>query len=127
MASAFKARGFRNKTSNLHLSFKESLPQEVKELLTTELTCGYYHIDEGNTTLKIAVEIDGCYWHGCSHCGFPGVPYIKNTDGRKESYLKNRGWRILHIKECLIKGDHESCVRAISNFVLEANNVIKPD
>lgn len=117
---ASHARLSLSKTSNLHKNFKSVLPSGVRDMLTTELPESFYSIDEGNRDLRIAIEIDGCYWHGCENCGYPGVGSIKRIDKSKESYLRNRGWSILRIKECDIKADLEDCINKVSLFVEES-------
>jgi very-short-patch-repair endonuclease len=63
-----------------------------------------YSIDIGNLTLKVAIEIDGCFYHGCLlHCP-EAVKYawIRNTmnrDKAKTSFLRNRGWVVLRFWE----------------------------
>jgi DNA mismatch endonuclease (patch repair protein) len=58
---------------------------------------------------KIAVFIDGCFWHGCTkHCRLPAtnvqywVPKIENN-ARRDRYvtneLKKRGWTVIRIWE----------------------------
>lgn len=98
-ASAANARKHLKKTSKLHLRVKSHL-EKMGVHSETEYFLGYYHIDEAIPEQKIAIEVDGCYWHGCVKCGLPGVANIKNIDKRKSTYLTNRGWKILRVKEC---------------------------
>jgi very-short-patch-repair endonuclease len=121
LESAFNARKNARKTSNLHLAFKASLPADVKALFTTELTVEYYHVDEGNLAMRKAIEIDGCYWHGCNECGFKGVQNIVATDSRKTAYLINRAWKVLRIKECEIKKDRASCLEIATAFARDTH------
>ena len=116
-ASAANARRHHNGTSRLHLEFREKLPQHVKDLLITELGVGFYKLDEGNLSKKLCIEIDGCYWHGCEKCGYAGKPGI--SDHRKTSYLLNRGWKILRVKECEILEDLARSLSRVESFVLE--------
>lgn len=114
---ATKARSYLNKTSKLHLNFKASLPEAIKNLFETEYPLGPYSLDEGCPAKKLSIEIDGCYWHGCATCGFPGVGYIQLIEKRKKTYLTNRGWSTLHVKECDIKKNIESCIQEVIVFV----------
>ncbi len=62
---------------------------------------------------KIAVFIDGCFWHGCPrHCRMPSsnVNYWKNKieknkirDKKITKALKMRGWQVIRIWEHEIK------------------------
>lgn len=114
---ATQARTHLNKTSKLHLNFKAALPGTIQSLFQTEFPLGPYSLDEGCPSKKLSLEIDGCYWHGCTTCGFTGVGYIQLIEKRKKSYLNNRGWSTLHIKECDIKKNIESCVQDVLAFV----------
>jgi DNA mismatch endonuclease (patch repair protein) len=63
--------------------------------------------------LKIAVFIDGCFWHGCpSHCRMPSsnVTYWNNKieknkirDKKITKTLKIKGWQVIRIWEHEIK------------------------
>jgi len=63
--------------------------------------------------LKIAVFIDGCFWHGCpSHCRMPSsnVKYWNNKIGKNKirdkqitKALKMKSWKIIRIWEHGIK------------------------
>ena len=82
----------------------------------TEFEYGHYAIDEADPLAKIAVEIDGCYWHGCVRCDFEGDKRIKLIDKKKTTYLKNRGWVIIRIKEHEIKKDPYTCIEMLRNL-----------
>ena len=63
---------------------------------------------------KLAIFVNGCFWHRCPHCDLP-VPKTntefweekfkrnKERDGRKECDLKAEGWNVMVIWECEIK------------------------
>lgn len=63
--------------------------------------------------LKIAVFIDGCFWHGCpSHCRMPSsnINYWNNKieknkirDRKITKALKMKGWQMIRIWEHEIK------------------------
>lgn len=89
----------RNQTKRFtkpHQAVKEALEERGMKFIT-EFEVGYYSIDEADPEQMISVEVDGCYFHGCEQCGFPGRPEVRATDNRKTSYLKNRGWTIVRI------------------------------
>jgi DNA mismatch endonuclease (patch repair protein) len=61
---------------------------------------------------KIAVFVDGCFWHGC------GCKYLPRTntefwrnkiesntrrDRRVTQMLRREGWKVLRIKECAVR------------------------
>ena len=63
---------------------------------------------------KIAIFVNGCYWHRCPHCK-PHMPKSnvdfweekfrknKNRDIKKEKDLKKEGWKVFTVWECEIK------------------------
>lgn len=73
---------------------------------------------------RLAVFVNGCYWHRCPVCDLP-IPkthsefwkkkFELNTrrDRRKTEELEAGGWRVLVIWECETKKDLESCVKRI--------------
>ncbi|MBE0682875.1 MAG: very short patch repair endonuclease [Anaerolineales bacterium] len=80
---------------------------------------------------KIAIFINGCFWHRCPYCK-PRLPKThrnfwkqkfaknKNRDKEKVAILRKDGWRVLTIWECQIKKyPNQSVVRV--KKVLSAN------
>ena len=84
-----------------------------------EYLIGFYRVDEALPLRRIAIEVDGCYWHGCQKCGFSGRPAILNLDRRKTTYLSSRGWKIIRIPVHAILQDLAKVVEE----VLEAIHV----
>jgi DNA mismatch endonuclease (patch repair protein) len=72
---------------------------------------------------RLAVFVDGCYWHGCprhysspaTNRGFWNDKLRANDerDQRKDAELVGLGWRVLHVWECEIKGDLEAVVARV--------------
>jgi len=121
-ASAAKARSFGRPTSKLHLSFKSAMVNEGIQGFLTEQMVEYYSVDELNWDLKIALEIDGCYWHGCEKCGYEGVPGIRRIDHSKQTYLSNRGWTVVHVKEHEIHTDLNGCIARLKSIIAEKSH-----
>ena len=81
---------------------------------------------------KIAVFVNGCFWHRCSRCNLP-IPihnrkyWIQKLqrnvkkDKKYLSQLMKLGWKSVVTWECMIKEDIESC-RDIVLEVLEGND-----
>ena len=73
---------------------------------------------------KIAIFINGCYWHRCPHCELP-LPktntefweekFDKNIkrDKKKEKELLDLGWIVLVFWECKIKTNMKDCTNKI--------------
>lgn len=83
-------------------------------------------------TKKIAIFIDGCFWHGCPSC------YIKPKSNKlywrkKLSYNKNRrknvkdklkadGWKIMEFWECNIRDDTDRIASKIKTKIEKEND-----
>ena len=116
-ALAANARRYiKRKRTRLHAQLKEALLRVGLDTIT-EYEVGYYSIDEALPDLKISIEADGCYWHGCNLCGFSGRPETRRYDCTKESYLKNRGWVILHFPGHRILEDADKCAQEVAEVV----------
>ena len=113
---ASRARSYLKKTSALHLNYKKVMLEKGLRGFTSEYVYGPYSIDEADPFAKIAVEVDGCYWHGCVTCGYSGDPKIHAIDKRKTSYLKNRGWVIFRVREHELKKDPCIAIEMIRNI-----------
>jgi DNA mismatch endonuclease (patch repair protein) len=63
---------------------------------------------------RIAVFVDGCFWHGCPFCYRPPrtrqrfwaekVRRNKARDARVSRALRRDGWTVLRLRECRIPG-----------------------
>jgi len=66
----------------------------------------YFEIDELNISKKICIEIDGDYWHS--------LPKRIQQDKRKDTFLTNKGYNVIRIKEKDIYADLGKCVNKIA-------------
>jgi len=76
---------------------------------------------------RVAVFLDGCFWHGCPRCGH--VPKENNPywaaklarnrarDKKKNQMLRRAGVRVLRIWEHDIKKDISKCVARVQAFL----------
>jgi DNA mismatch endonuclease (patch repair protein) len=72
---------------------------------------------------RIAVFVDGCFWHGCASCyqapkTRPEFWQEKVRRNRKRDRVVNKllrslGWRVVRIRECQLKENPTGCVRRI--------------
>ena len=46
---------------------------------------------------QLFIEVDGCYWHGCSLCGFPDKRLAK--DQELTVAARQQGWRVIRVPE----------------------------
>lgn len=67
-------------------AFRESHPYVA---CTAELRIGRFAVDLALTDLRVAVELDGEYWHS--------LPDIQDKDRRKDRALAAEGWRVIRI------------------------------
>jgi DNA mismatch endonuclease (patch repair protein) len=61
---------------------------------------------------KVAVFVDGCFWHGCPRCDRPSKSNTKfwrlkilsnrRRDARVSRKLRKAGWSVLRVWECRI-------------------------
>lgn len=113
-ASIAHARGFvRHTYSKLHQRFKQALLDAGLDSFQTECPVGWYRVDEASLQHKLAVEVDGCYWHGCPACGLDPRPGMSCLDARKNTYLRSKGWKVLRFRECQINEDMSACVAEV--------------
>lgn len=77
---------------------------------------------------KIAVFVNGCYWHRCPKCDlslpknnrdFWKRKFERNIERDKEktAVLKSNGWKVLVIWECELKSDLESQIDKVNRLM----------
>jgi len=78
-------------------------------------------------THKVAVFVDGCFWHGCPHCGH--IPRTNRTfwkakidrnqqRARKwDRILRAQGISVVHIWECDLKSHLQLIVKKINTLL----------
>jgi DNA mismatch endonuclease (patch repair protein) len=75
--------------------------------------------------LKIAVFVDGCFWHGCTRCKYPPRTNRKfwqekfanniRRDRRVSNRLRRDGWCVIRVRECRVQS--EATIRRIATSV----------
>jgi DNA mismatch endonuclease (patch repair protein) len=77
---------------------------------------------------RIAIFVNGCFWHRCPHCQLH-VPkshseywkekFRRNVerDKRKIELLKAENWKVLVFWECQIKNNLDDCINKIKEIV----------
>jgi DNA mismatch endonuclease (patch repair protein) len=89
---------------------------------------GRQGIDIALVGKKVAIFVDGCFWHGCpkhyrppksnkAYWG-PKIETNRRTDRRKNRELRKRGWRVVRIWEHELK-NIDKCVAKVER-TLEA-------
>jgi DNA mismatch endonuclease (patch repair protein) len=80
---------------------------------------------------KVAIFVNGCFWHSCPYCKYTlpknnskfwGNKFKKNTerDKKKIKELRKLGWRVAVIWECQLKNKLNSQVNKVQR-IYEAN------
>ena len=82
--------------------------------------------DISNKNKRIAVFIDGCFWHGCSLCfRVPKtnqnfwIKKIENNKQRRKTVrhtLRSEGWKVLEFWEHEINSDRNDVVKKILEY-----------
>lgn len=81
--------------SALHIPFRKHFPVYHKQF-------GYHQVDimilDHEENPKIAIECDGCYWHGCPE-HHPEITSKKDKDRRIDEYLPELGIKVIRFWE----------------------------
>jgi DNA mismatch endonuclease (patch repair protein) len=72
---------------------------------------------------KVAIFLDGCFWHGCKLCkNIPAsnrkfwlqkIEQNRKRDRLVDKKLKGNGWKVIHFWEHSIKKDPNNCLEKI--------------
>lgn len=77
---------------------------------------------------KVAIFINGCYWHRCPFCN-PSFPktnvefwsdkFEKNIarDKKKKEELEKDGWKVIILWECKIKKELQACINEVKSRI----------
>ena len=77
---------------------------------------------------KLAIFINGCYWHRCPYCDLPlpknNTDFWKqkfnanvNRDKVKGEQLNDLGWKVLTLWECKIKKDLDRQILKVKELI----------
>ena len=68
--------------------------------------------------LRVALFVDGCFWHGCSRCYRPPksnvdfwqskVAMNQRRDRKVARQLRALGWSVIRVRECALKTESGS-------------------
>jgi DNA mismatch endonuclease (patch repair protein) len=82
---------------------------------------------------RLAVFVDGCFWHGCPKCynrpvnnrDFWDEKKIKNKkrDQKVNKTLKSLGWRVLRIWEHELKHDNKVAAKVVKALETDQGNL----
>ena len=82
---------------------------------------------------KVAVFVDGCFWHGCPKCYARPKTNRKFWDKKREDnmardkrvsrQLRQRGWRVIRIWQHSLKKSPDACLNRIRRSLVAAGKV----
>jgi len=80
---------------------------------------------------RVAVFVDGCFFHGCPRCGHipktntaywaAKIARNKRRDIAVSRTLRNSGYCVVRIRECQLRTNPERCLDRISHELLRRN------
>ena len=101
--------------------------------LRYRLQYGREKIDIAFPGKKLAVFIDGCFWHSCpihghvprSNIGYWKPKLEKNAEraAAKDARLQQAGWAVVHFWEHEVNSDAGGCARKIQAILSNAKKV----
>jgi very-short-patch-repair endonuclease len=111
----------RKPTSNL-----EKVVADMVPWMATQVQVGFYRVDVADPEKKIAIEVQGCWYHSCPLCCPNGATSVtqkqnRRNDPTKLSYLRNRGWQVIYVWEHAVVSS-PSNTRALLLKLLEEPN-----
>ena len=74
---------------------------------------------------KVAIFVNGCFWHGCPHCA-PRTPAThsnfwrrkfelnRERDARKTRELREAGWDVVVVWECELRARPELAIERVT-------------
>jgi DNA mismatch endonuclease (patch repair protein) len=81
-------------------------------------------------TERLAVFIDGCFWHGCPICGHvpktnteywsAKIARNRRRDAAARRALNRAGYAVLRLRECDIKARRTKCFARIRRLLLNS-------
>lgn len=109
------------KVSKLQKDFFEILKKHINNIVLSYKE-KYYEIDIAIPERKIAIEVDGNYFHNYENKPIEQLSVMQKknikNDKCKETYLKNKGWKLIRIWEKEITDD---VTKAVNKILEECN------
>lgn len=94
---------------------------------------GKYRVDIVLPKWRLAVFVDGCFWHGCprhSRAVFKGpnadrwqrkIAENKSRDARCNAAAQSEGWRVIRVWECDIRRDVMAVAQQVDHAARSAD------
>ena len=115
----------RGRNTKLELDLRHALTESGIRGFRVNYLVGGTSVDIAFPSAKVAVFVNGCFWHHCRVCGF-SIPkthsdfwarkfrLTRMRDARVRMLIRKRGWNFIEIWEHQIRSDMRSCVRLIA-------------
>ncbi len=97
-----------NRVSKLEKGFAKKLKNESL-VFEAQYPIKGFSIDIAFPKKKLAVEVDGEYWHS--------LPNVIEKDKRKDKQLKDRGWEVIHVGEKLIRNNLDKAINLVKEAI----------
>lgn len=115
----------RGRDTGLELKFRHALRESGLRGYRVNFRVGDARVDVAFPSVKLAILVNGCFWHHCRVCGFPIPKTHKDfwerkfllthqRDIRVRRLVKSRGWRLIEIWEHQIREDVGGCVGLVA-------------
>lgn len=102
--------------SALHIEVRGAM-RASGVVTATHVPVGPFIVDEANESLKLAVEVNGCYFHCCPVChpskGKPREVRALSHGVRRREYLTSHGWKLVEVWEHEWASDPAACIRRV--------------
>ncbi len=133
-----KVRGYGNKSTELALArllrvnkisgWRKQIEVRIKK---TEGRSFKVRPDFIFPKLRLAIFVDGCFWHGCPKHGtqpkgnraFWKNKFARNQarDRRVNRALRSTGWKVIRIWECALRRSPAHCLARVQRVLAAAN------
>lgn len=99
--------------------YKEAEPHDAKNTFYQEMPFGKKRLDFAMLTSKIAIEVNGSYWHA-EMTNSVSVTQLKQKikDAEKKTSLQKDGWRTIVLSESSLCGRIDACRKHINKEIL---------
>jgi DNA mismatch endonuclease, patch repair protein len=85
---------------------------------------GNARVDIAFPSKRVAIQVNGCFWHHCPVCKLP-IPKTNSEfwatkfeltrarDARVRKLVRQNGWKLVELWEHQVRGDLEGCLRRV--------------
>ena len=113
----------KNTNTGLELLFRKSLYSKGLRYRVNNKVYGKPDIVVNKS--KIAIFVDGCFWHQHKKCNLAYIPksnikfwtekFERNQerDSKVSKYLRENGWKVIRVWECQIKNNFEKTLENV--------------